>query len=134
MRTALLVAGCLAVGGMLWAETPPCTQVAHSGMLVLRMRVGLGDRTPQDRAVEVHRQLVRAMSVLLAEKRDLDPSDVVVRYAGGRPYHHEVWFRDLRLVGVTQADADASGCCTQQLASRWAKNLRRVLYEATHDC
>jgi len=130
-----LVVGCLVVASLVVAETPPCTQVTHSGVLILRMRVGLGDLTPQERVVAVQHQLVDAMSVLLAAKRNLDPADVTVRYAGeGRTYRHEVWFRDIRIVGVTQADADANGCCTQQLAARWAANLRRALYLAMHDC
>jgi len=99
------------------------------------MRVGVGDQTPEARAVEVHQRLVEAISIINESKQPFDADCVVVRRAcAGTSYRHEVWFGNLRLVGVTEADADANGCCTQQLAARWARNIRRALYTATHDC
>jgi hypothetical protein len=135
MRSALSLLVCLAATGILLADTPPCTQVHYAGEVILRMRAGACDRTPQQRAVEVNQQLVEAMSVILASHKPFNPGSVVIRRVRhGAPCRHEIWFGDLRLVCVTQADANANGCCTQQLAARWARNIRRALFKATHDC
>jgi len=98
------------------------------------MRAPACGLTPEQRSVEAHQRLTEAMSIILASKQPFDPASVAVRRACGGCYRHEVWFGGLRLVGVTQADADANGCCTQQLAARWARNIRNALYKATHDC
>lgn len=134
MRTVIVLALLFAVGSIASAQTAPCTTVAHSGDTILRMRAEACGLTPQQRAVLVHQQLVEAMSWIFASQQPFKPECVVVRRVCRGCFRHEVWFRNIRIVGVTQADADANGCCTQQLAARWAENIRRSLLEATHDC
>jgi len=133
MRVTLLVAVLLVSVSLVSAQTPPCTTVHHSGLLVLRMRVGVGDETPHQRAVAVYQELVDAMSWVFASQKPLDPDAVVIKRACA-PYRYAVWCGPIRIVGVTKADGEANGCCAQQLADRWAKNIRAALLKATHDC
>ncbi len=133
MRVAILVGVLLVLVSLVSAQSVPCTDVHHSGMLILRFQVGVGDQTPHQRAVAVYQQLVDAMSWVFASHKPLCPNAVVIK-RDCAPYRYAIWCGPIRIVRVTTADGKANGECPQQLAETWAKNIRAALLKATHDC
>ena len=135
MRIGMVVLLALLAVGAVWAQNAP-VDVMYAGDVVLRVQAGVGDTTPEMRAACINQHLCEAISAVFATPTQVfDPKTVVIkpspRKSGCR---YQIWAGKVMIVGVMTADAKANGCCTQQLAARWLKNIKAALTKATHDC
>ena len=135
MRLALVLVLVLAATTAVWAQTAP-VEVHYSGDLVLRVRVGIGDATPQRRAICVRKHIAAAINAVYATEDEIfDPATVVIKRSPKQtPCEYQIRVGDVLIIGVSKEDAKANGCCPKQLAERWQKNIRSALTKATHDC
>ncbi len=137
-RTVLLVLLVVAVGaGSLLAQETPA-EVNYSGDLVLRYRATCQGMSPEQRAIATRQALVEAISAVYATEDEVfDPNSVVVKAKRMKMcgcLARQIVMGDIVIAHVCPKDAKANGCCTQQLAKRWLKNIQEAIAKATHDC
>jgi hypothetical protein len=106
------------------APAPEATEsntgdISLGGRVVMRLRVGSGGLSVQERANKVYDRLTRILSI-----EELMPEDVRVR---PNRYGPTIFVRDEKLLTVDEATAQASGTTPDALAQAWARNLAEII-------
>jgi hypothetical protein len=120
--TAVLAVGLATMGAALPAAAQTDeTAIDLGGQVVMRIRIGAGGYSPQQRA-----DAVRARLAPILGFAGLKPADVSVRQT--RPGQDAaIYVRNSLLITVDRSLAGANGTTPEGLARVWADRLRTVL-------
>ena len=103
------------------ALAAPPGEIALAGQIVMRLRVGAGRLTLEERAALVQQRLIEVLSV-----PKLKPSDVSVRPSR---YGPTIYVREQKLLTIDAPTALAANMKPDQLATAWAARLAQILPE-----
>ena len=108
-----------AAGAPAAAAAPQPAEIVAGGMVILRLRVTIGGKTPQDRAGVLYERLNGIVSDRKLRRRDYQAvrkGDDWLVMAGPHLF-----------VTVTDGEAKANKTPPKELAQTWASNLRRAV-------
>jgi len=97
--------------------------IAVGGEMLIRLRVGIGDMSLDERASRLDERIVEILSL-----RNLKDSDIVMYHKGDK---YEIRVRGILLVVVTPEDADATKMSLKKLAEQWTNTLKKKLPRLT---
>lgn len=93
--------------------------IAVGGEMLIRLRVGIGDMSLDERASRLDERIVEILSL-----RNLKDSDIVMYHKGDK---YEIRVRGTLLVVVTPEDADATKMSLKKLAEQWTNTFKKKL-------
>jgi hypothetical protein len=93
--------------------------VAVGGEMLIRLRVGIGNLSLDERADRIDERIVRVLSL-----RNLRASDVVMKQKGD---NYEIRVRGILLVVATPEDAEATKMNVKKLAEQWTNTFKKKL-------
>lgn len=108
----------LTVAAPLGAAVPP-GEITLGDIVVMRLRVGAGKYTPEQRAGVVQERVNEFLAM-----HDVKAKDVRVEKLSEGP---TIFVRKIKLVTVTKEDAQAAGTTPLELAKNWAHRLMGII-------